>query len=65
MENQVSSYIINEDSQFLGNRGDGLTDDPEVSSVCHQTVSLTGSTDKEVYCWLFIWFIRYTSNDVS
>lgn len=54
MENRVSSYIINEDSKLLGNRGDGLTDDPEVPSVRYQTVSLTGSTDKVVYCRYFI-----------
>lgn len=46
----ICSHIIYEDSQLLGNWGDGLTDDPEIFSVCHQTFSLTGS-DRYVHCW--------------
>lgn len=45
MKNQVRSYIINEDSQLLGDWGYSLTDDPEVCSVSHHPVSLTGGTD--------------------
>lgn len=45
MKNSGCSYIINEDSQLLGDWGYSLTDDPEVSSVGHEPVSLSGGTE--------------------
>lgn len=45
MKNPVCSYIINEDSQLLGDYGYSLTDNPEAFSVSQQPVSLTASTE--------------------